>query len=115
MFLEITCTKDKNVYDWDQKIVMALSVTDMGKVLITLLTGEDCKIVHDPGAKTAAAGAVKKYLNVTSPEGTKVGCFISATHTSGDQKRTHRVPLTGSELLVLRLLLSTAVSKALNW
>jgi hypothetical protein len=115
IFLEITCTKDKNVYDWEQKIIMALSVNDMGKVLMTLLTGDDCKIMHDPGAKTQSAGAVKKFLNISSPNGTKAGCFVTATQTSGDQKRTHKVPLDGAELLVLRQLLNTAVSKALNW
>jgi len=115
VFLEITCTKGKNVYDWDQKIILALSIEDIGKVLLTLHTGDECSIMHDPGAKTQAQGATKKYLKFSSPQGTRAGCLITATQTSGDNKRSHTVPLSGGELLVLKSLLTAVVSKALNW
>jgi hypothetical protein len=115
VFLEITSTKDKNVYDWDNKIIIALSVTDMSKILFTCMTGDECKIMHDPGAKSASQGVVKKYLTVTSPKGTKVGAMISATQDSSGKKRSHSVPLTGEELIVLRTLLQKAISEALAW
>lgn len=117
IFMEIAGVKGKNVYDWDpdSKIIIALSIDDMGKILHALVTGEECKLMHDPGAKSQTAGAVKKYLNVTSPGGTTKGCFLTATQIVGTDKRTHRVPLTGAELLILRSLLVTAIPKALNW
>lgn len=115
IFLEITSTKDKNVYDWDNKIVIALSITDMGKVLFTLRTGEECKITHDPGAKSDTAGQVRKYLNISSPGGTAKGVLIQATQTQGEDKKSHMVPLTGDEVLVLAQLLQTAISSSLGW
>ena len=115
IFMEIASTKDKNVYDWDNKIVMALSIDDMGKLLNTLITGEECKLMHDPGAKSEAAGAVKKYLNVSSPKGIKEGCIVSATQMSGGDRRSHTVPVSPSEVIVLRSLLHSAIPKALNW
>lgn len=115
IFLEITSTKDKNVYDWENKVVIALSIDDMGKVLETLVTGNECKLLHDPGAKSESAGAIKKFLTVTSPKGIKEGCLISCSMTSGGQTKSHMVPITASEVLVLRSLLQAAISKALNW
>lgn len=115
VFMDITGPKGSDVYDWDNKIIMALSITDIGKILLSLVTGDECKLMHDPGAKTDAQGTVKKYLTITSPRGPVVGVILSATHVSGPDKRTHTVPLSGDEVLVLRTLFQTAVSRALNW
>lgn len=115
IFLEITSTKDKNVYDWENKVVIALSIDDMGKVLETLLTGNECKLIHDPGAKSESAGVVKKFLTITSPKGVKEGCIISCTQQSGGDSRNHSVPIAASELIILRSLLTSAISKSLNW
>lgn len=115
IFLEAASTKDKNVYDWDNKIILALSVDDMGKVLQTLVNGSECKILHDPGAKSESAGVVKKFLTIQSPNGIKEGCVVSLTQSSGGENRTHTVPVSGAEVLVLRSLLQSAISKALSW
>jgi hypothetical protein len=115
VFLEITSAKGKNVYDWENKIILALSVDDIGKVLETLYTGKECKIMHDPGAKTQSAGAVKKFLNVTSPNGTAQGCIFQVAKSVGTDTVRHKVPVGPNELIVLRALLTSAISKALNW
>jgi hypothetical protein len=115
IFMEITSAKDKNVYDWENKIVMALSTNDMGKLLLTLATGNECNIMHDPGAKSDNAGAVKKYLNVTSPKGTAEGVLLCCSQSAGGQTKKHMVPLAGDEVMVLRQLLQSAVSKSLGW
>lgn len=115
VFLEITSTKDKNVYDWENKVTVALSVNDLGKVLLGLKTGEDVKIMHDPGAKSERAGAVQKYVSITSPKGTLEGCIVSVSETSGENKKSHTVPLSGDELLVLATLVQSAISRSLGW
>lgn len=117
IFMDITSTKEgqKNVYDWERKITIALSLTDMGKILKTLVTGEECKILHDPGAKTEQAGIKKKFLTVTSPQGTMAGVIVSVTETAAGDKRTHNVPMTGDEVLVLRALLQSAIPSSLGW
>jgi len=115
IFLEMTSAKGKNVYDWENKIVMALSVTDMGKLAFGLLTGDGCSIMHDPNAKQANQGTVTKSLKVSSPKGTKAGALVNISMTSGGQTTNHTVPLTGDEVIVVGQLLRSAITKALNW
>lgn len=115
IFMEITSASSKNVYDWNNKITMALSITDMGQILHTLCTGQECNIMHDPGAKTDAQGAVKKFLNISSPKGTAEGVFFRAKQQAGGEQRSHAVPMNGAEVLVLRSLLQKAISKSLCW
>ncbi len=115
IFLEITSAVDKNVYDWANKITMALSINDMGKVMQTLLYGEECKIMHDPGAQSETAGQVSKFLSISSPKGIKAGCMFTVSVKSGEQVTTHKVPLTGDECIVLRALIQAAIPTALNW
>lgn len=124
IFLEITSAKagQKNVYDWDNKIILALSITDIGKILYFLVTGKDpgkggdrLSIMHDPGAKSQSAGAVKKFLSMFSPNGTSAGCLITAKQVTGSEERKHTVPLTGDEVIVLRSLLQAAIPSTLNW
>jgi len=115
IFLDITSAKSPNEYDWSNKITIALSINDMGKILFTLVTGKECKLIHDPGAKTETAGAVKKFLNISSPKGTTEGVIINASVQAGGEKRSHSVPLSGEEVLVLRTLLQQAISRSLGW
>lgn len=112
VFLEITSAKDKNVYDWDAKIVMALSVSDIGKLLLGLTKKGDVEIMHDPGAKTESQGAVKKFLNVKVSD---QGALFSCTHTSSGEKRSHTVPVSPDEVVVLQRLLGSAISSSLGW
>lgn len=115
VFLQAASTIDKNVYDWEKKIVFALSVQDMAKVLHCLMTGEECKLMHDPGAKSENQGAVKKFLNISSPNGTASGCILTLSQTTGGDTRRHSVPMDGSEVIALRQLLLTAIPRALGW
>jgi hypothetical protein len=117
VFFEITSTVEgqKNVYDWANKIILALSVSDIGKMLLSLTTGKECKIMHDPHAKSDKAGDVKKFLTLISPKGTVEGAILSASQTSEGETRKHTVPLTGDEVINLRCLLQSAVSRALGW
>ena len=115
VFLEITSTKGPNVYDWENKVVMALSTDDMGRLLLALVSGEECKLMHDPGAKSDAQGAVKKYLAMSSPQGTSAGAIVSVTQVSGGEKRVHTVPISASEVIVLRSLLQAGIAKSLGW
>lgn len=130
VFLEIAPTVDKNTYDWNQKIIMALSVGDLSKVLYFLVTGKSpvkkererdgkptnsMTLMHDPGAKSDREGQVRKYLRLYSPGGTADGLMLSAEHVTGDEKRSHSVPLTGDEVIALRSLLQVVIPAALSW
>lgn len=122
LFLEITSATGKNVYDWDNKIVMALAVVDMGK-LLTVLDGElsEVRIMHDPGAKTAAQGKVQKWLDVSEgeykgPTGQPLhGITISVTKKDSEGQTRHMVPLTCDDAKVLACCLRVAIPASLGW
>jgi hypothetical protein len=117
LFMEVTSATGRNVYDWERKIVMALSINDMGK-LLTVLEGlqQEVSIMHDPGAKTAAAGKVKKWLNVDSPDGLKTGVMVRVRMTAADNETTsHTVPLSGDEVKVLAACIRAVIPAALAW
>ncbi len=115
IFLDITSAKAPDVYDWENKIIMALSVTDLSKLLITLRTGSECKLFHDPGAGSEKMGAIKKTLNVSSPRGIETGCMIFATMSDGTNKKAHSVPMTFDECAALATLIQAAIPRCLNW
>lgn len=117
IFLDIASAVDKNKYDWQNKITMALSVTDLGKILLVLENfAPEAKIMHDPGAKSASAGKIQKYFNISSPKGIKVGCIVqvSEKHADGELKK-HMVPLSADEVCVLRAAIRAFIPVALGW
>lgn len=121
VFIEITSAIGPNQYDWERKVTMALSVTDMGKLLEFLRTGKSLSLMHDPGAKTDSQGAIKKHLNFDSPngimgkEGARGGCLVRCTMTSGSNNTSHQVPMSTDECLVLQQLIQAAIPVALGW
>ena len=118
LFLEITSATGKNVYDWDNKIFMALSITDIGKLLMVLDGEQDAvNIMHDPGAKSETAGQVKKYLSVSSPQGIQTGVMVTValSDSTTDKKVKHTVPLSGDEAKVLNVCLKAILPKCLAW
>lgn len=114
VFLEMASTVGKNQYDWEHKVVLALSVDDIGKFLNSLTFGEDLEILHDPGAGKEAQGQVKKYLNVKFVD-KAMGCLLGTTRVSGGERVSHTVPISRNEIIVLRALFTAAISRALAW
>lgn len=119
LFLEITNTKDKNVYDWENKITMALSIHDMGKVLVIIeggRPGDEMTIMHDPGAKSPTAGKIQKYLKISTPKGIKEGAMVTVTQKNADGDTvSHTVPLSGDEAKVFSVCLRSVIPNALGW
>jgi hypothetical protein len=116
VFLEVAPPLGSNKYDWDKKITMALSVTDMGKIVHHLTSGKDCALTHDPGAKTDKQGEVKKYLNMSSPEGIMDrGTMLRLSMDNAGEKVNYTVPLSPDECMVVRQLMLTAIGRALQW
>ena len=116
LFLEISSAVGKNEYDWNNKIVMALSITDMGKMLMVLEGLEpEIKIMHDPGAKSSFAGKVQKHLAISSPKGLKAGALISVMMKEGDSITKHMVPLSGDEIRTLAVCIRSVIPACLAW
>lgn len=124
VFLEITSPSGNNEYDWNQKVILALSIQDLGQVLYFLTTGKDprdlstpeLKIVHDPHAQTVRAKKVIKSLKLhTGDKGIQGGCILSVYEKEGQQAKSHQVPLSGPEVLVLKTLITSVMPKLLAW
>jgi hypothetical protein len=116
VFLEATSPSGPNQYNWENKVTVALSVTDMSKLALGLTTGKETKLMHDPGAKTERAGVTTKHITLSSPEGVmNKGCMLQVSQKTGDDRRSHTIPLSPDECLSLRTLLLTAIPKALAW
>ena len=118
LFMEICSTKGKNDYDWANKVVMALSITDMSKLLVALEGGApEVKIMHDPGAGTSTRSQVQKWLNVSSPNGVKEGVFFRVSQKRQDSEEVlkHSVPLDGAEVKLLACCLRGALPACLGW
>lgn len=116
VFLEATSASGKNIYDWDNKITFACSVTDMGKLISALTMGTELDLMHDPGASTDSKGAITKHVKLFSKEGYfQGGGMVSVTEQTGTEKKEHKIPLTSDECFVIRQLLTVACTKALEW
>ncbi len=118
LFLEAAPTIGKSIYDWEhRKIMIALSVTDLGKIL-TVLEGlnTEIKLMHDPGMKGDTQGKVQKYLTVSSPEGLQRGVLFNLSQREqGKEPNQFMVPLSGDEALVLKSCLQQAIPVTLGW
>lgn len=131
IFLEATSAVGPNKYDWKQSVRMALSPNDIGKVLYFLQTGQSSNkkernkqdgtpskgmsLMHDPNARTDRQGEIRKYLKFYAPNGPADGLILTVEQVTGDDKRSHQIPVSGDEVMVLRSLLSAAIPSALNW
>lgn len=123
VFVDITSVKsgEKNSYDWDNKVTVALSVNDLGKVVYFLKTGKDSrgdselKLLHDPGAKSDSSGKVQKHIMLTSPNGIAKGFMLNIAQVIGKERKAHSVPVSGDETMILATLFQTAIARALAW
>jgi hypothetical protein len=117
IFMEITSAIGPNKYDWDNKIIIALSATDIGKILhyMSYGNGDGMSLMHDPGAGTETKGKTQKFLNIDSPQGFSHGMFITVGQVKDEVKKQHKVPLNGEEALILRSLLNFTLPRLFNW
>ena len=118
IFVNICGPKGPNVYDWDNKIVFAMSVIDVGKTLAFLTSageGDQFSLLHDPGANTPAKGKTTKNLSISTPQGLRAGCMFSISQTTGEDRRSFTVPIAGDEVIILGTLLRAAIPRMLAW
>lgn len=127
LFMEVANTTAPNEYDWTNKGTLALSPTDMTKLLmVTEGRIPEVSIFHDPGAKSDKAGQVNKKLVVSSPNGIKDevqedgktkygGCMIKLSVTAGGETKQYTVPLDQYETTRLAVCLRQMITSAVSW
>jgi len=113
VFIEAAPSMGPNKYDWGKKIIFALSVSDIGKVLNDGFRGGSLSLYHDPGAKSNKANITKKSLKVT--KGQKSGFFLSLREETAGNEKTVQIPVSTDEATILVELLKTAIPRVLGW
>jgi len=113
-----------DTYDWDNKIVFALGLVDIGKIKELLIDGgistsagkkNELELFHDPGAATSKRGKVTKTMKVSIPK-PRSGAIVTMTEREqGKDPKRVTVPLSRSEVLNLLHLLVWFTPHALNW
>lgn len=114
VFIECANPTGPNVYDWEHKIVFALSAQDIGSFLSGFSTGS-CKLVHDPGAGGENKGQKIKTLGLES--GQNPGTFfLSLSEKTGDaETNTVKIPLNAGEARCIATLLTSSLPVILGW
>jgi hypothetical protein len=123
IFLEMAPANGPNNYDWDNnKITIALSVTDISKIIMYLRAPTHqmfskkgkLSIYHDPGAGTNDRGKVTKTLEINK-DPDKTNFFVAAYQNSGNEKREAVCPVSPDEAISLGTLLQAAIPQILAW
>ena len=105
-----TDSRGNPIYDWDGKVTMKLSDTDIQQIL-NGLQGASCQIIHDPNkARSEGDGRLaKSCLQVN--KGERFGYFM--TISRGESKV--KCPLSDTDAATLGLLMRRAVIRIYGW
>lgn len=131
VFLEVAPATGPNQYDWEnQKIVMALSITDIPKIIMFLrtplntmfvqkneqgeVTHHQLKIFHDKGAGTADKMKDTKNLIITKYQD-KDSFFVSVSQNTEGSTKSCQIPIGQDEALAIGVLLQAAIPQILAW
>ena len=122
VFLDLAPAIDKNIYDWNnQKIVMALGITDLGKIVSYLRAPNHnifkgtLNLYHDKGAGTADKNKHVTTVTINKVAG-KDNFFLSASQKeNGAVIKQATVTISPDEAVVIGTLLQTAISRILSW
>lgn len=114
VFIEAANATAPNVYDWEHKIVFALSPADIGTFLSGFQSGS-CKLLHDPGAGSDRKG--QKVKNLDLQAGQNAGTFfLNLSEKIGDEEaRVVKIPLNAGEARCIITLLTAALPVMLGW
>jgi len=125
IFLEMAPAVGKNQYDWeDQKMVIALSIPDISKIILYLKapghstfekTDGRLNIFHDKGAGTASRGQETKTLSISKyPDRENFFFSMSQKELSGTRKEA-TVPVSPDEAVAMLSLFQAAIPAILSW
>lgn len=125
IFLEMAPAVGKNQYDWqNQKIVIALSIQDISKIILYLRapahpmfakTDGKLSIFHDKGAGTASRGQETKTLTFAK-YADRENFFVSMSQKEISGARTEAsIPLSPDEAIAMVALFEAAIPAILAW
>ena len=118
VFVNACSSNGPNKYDWSNKFVFALGLTDLGKIIRFFVAGkakESLKLYHDPDKGKQNEGTRGKTMSFYTQDGCLNGCMITCSTGSGEEQTQHKIPVSGDEVIVLKNLFETAIPAILGW
>jgi hypothetical protein len=118
VFINACSSTGSNQYDWSNKFVFALGLTDIGKLLHFFVSAgekESLNLVHDPDKGKEKEGTRIKSMSIYTNGGCLNGAMITCSIKQGGDVVSHKIPISGDEVMVLKCLLETAVPAILGW
>lgn len=113
-------------YDWENKIKIALSVQELGKLCLALggqktVNKEDkdsnftllAEFVHDPNIGREGQGSDIKSLSLSGAKGKKI--MYLSLRSRANKHGNISIPLGPDDAYVLKTLATKAITKALGW
>lgn len=118
VFVQAAPAVGPNEYDWDQKITIALNLSDIATILNTFRAppkpGDDgMKLYHDKGKGTNTEGQFITTMSIQ--RGNRGGFSFALGRTENGNNRFVRIPVSDGEAIEIRILLEQAVKKILGW
>jgi hypothetical protein len=110
---EITSSTGPDTYDWDNKITMALSLSDLSKIILALQKNDKCQIFHDPNMNTSLQSKIMKTFALNP--GKNGGFFVQVSQKDSSGQKIHKIPLLADEVLTIRIIFTSLLSKMLAW
>ncbi|MCC7552461.1 hypothetical protein KO317_02235 [Candidatus Micrarchaeota archaeon] len=115
VFLDCAKQKDEKIFDWEHKLTIKLSVSDISKILSVLdnkITSE--KLFHQPskGEYEIAKDVKNNVLEITKSQ-YGYSLRISQQNTTG--VNAIMVTISDSESIIIKILLQNAILKIYGW
>lgn len=104
-------------YDWENKLVFSLSLTEMAQILLHFDGRAEARFVHDPGIGTDNAKQKIKTLSFTAPDDKSKGtvAFVRLETKEGQNTESISTPLSAAEVEVIAQFLENAIKCALGF
>ncbi len=117
VFMEIASQKDEKTFDWEKRITMKLSVTDISKIIYCIENRKDVQIFHDPNKNEFAQGKTDTAKNTSfNISILDTGFNIKVGEQGKDGMLTSKmISISNDEAITLRILLEKAVEKIFDW
>ncbi len=117
IFIDISKQVGEQKFDWEHKITMKLSITDIGKML-SVLTGsaKSAKLYHDPSKGQYESSKDTRNTVLEFTKGISFGYSLKASEqgTNGSVQSI-TTPMSEDEAEVVRVLLEASIRKIYGW
>ena len=116
VFVEIARQSGEKAFNWQEKMVFKLALSDMGKLLLVLRDKvKTTQLFHDPSKGEYALAKETKNATLSLTKG-DYGYFLKVSQQGQDGNlNSIQMALADDEALVLSIMLEKAVEKSVGW